>query len=132
MENNASVQNKVLIVEDDKFFIDLLAKHLSQAGMVVLFANNGKDGLMLAKSERPSVILLDVLLPETDGFEMLTQVKTDENIKNTPVILLSNLGSKENLEKSKQLGAYNFMIKATVSLDQIIKEAQKAIASVKS
>ncbi|MFA6536643.1 MAG: response regulator [Candidatus Paceibacterota bacterium] len=131
MENTPAAKAKVLIIEDDKFFIDLLAKRLSQAGFAVLFANDGKSGIAIIKTEKPAVVLLDVLLPETDGFEVLSQIKADESTKAIPVILLSNLGSKENLEKSQKFGAYNFMIKATVSLDQIIKEATKAISSIK-
>lgn len=131
MENTPTTKAKVLIIEDDKFFVDLLAKHLSQAGFSVLFANDGKSGLAIIKTEKPAVVLLDVLLPETDGFEVLSELKADDSTKNIPVILLSNLGSKENLEKSQKLGAYNFMIKATVSLDQIIKETNRAISGAK-
>ena len=131
MENTLGTKAKVLIIEDDKFFIDLLAKRLSQAGFSVLFANDGKSGLTIIKTEKPAAVLLDVLLPETDGFEVLSQIKADESTKSIPVILLSNLGSKENLEKSQKFGAFNFMIKATVSLDQIIKETNRAIATAR-
>jgi len=131
MDNPTTERPKVLIVEDDRFFIDLLAKHLSQANFAVLFANTGEEALQMIKTEIPTVVLLDILLPQIDGFDVLTQMKADERTKDVPVILLSNLGSKENLERSKQLGAYNFLIKATVSLDQIIKETQKAISETK-
>jgi len=117
-----------MIVEDDKFFMDLLAKRLSASGLSVIHAHNGEEAISLNQSEKPSVILLDVLLPEKDGFAVLAELKGNESSKGTPVILLSNLGSKENLEKAKALKAYNFLIKATVSLDQVMKETMAALS----
>ena len=118
-------QKKVLVIEDDKFFIDLLVKRLSGAGFITVFSQNGKDGLALVTSEKPDVILLDILLPDMDGFEMLTKIKEAKNP--VPVIFLSNLGSREQLQKAKDLGVTTFMIKATVSLDNIVTEVKKAL-----
>lgn len=92
---------KVMIVEDDKFFMDLLAKRLSASGLSVIHAHSGDEALSLTQSQKPEAILLDVLLPEKDGFAVLTELKNNESTKNIPVIMLSNLGSKENLEKQK-------------------------------
>lgn len=117
-------KKKVLIIEDDKFFMDLLVKRLSGAGFDVVFSQNGKNGLDMAASEKPDVILLDILLPDMDGFEILTKIKEAKNT--APAIFLSNLGSREQLQKAKDLGITTFMIKATVSLDNIVSEVKKA------
>lgn len=122
--DTTTLKKKVLVVEDDKFFMDLLVKRLSGADFAVVFAQSGKLGLDMATSEKPDVILLDILLPDMDGFEILTKIKEAKNP--APVIFLSNLGSREQLQKAKDLGITTFMIKATVSLDNIVKEVQKA------
>ncbi|MEN9614240.1 MAG: hypothetical protein RLZZ347_547 [Candidatus Parcubacteria bacterium] len=124
MDTNTS-KKKVLIVEDDKFFMDLLVKRLSGSGFAVVFSQNGKSGLEMATTEKPDVILLDILLPDMDGFEILTKLKEAKNP--APAIFLSNLGSREQLQKAKDLGVTTFMIKATVSLDNIVNEVKKAI-----
>src|SRR3989338_3510950 len=101
---------KVLWVEDDMFLTDILVKKLSAEGANVLHANNGEEALKLLESEKPQVILLDILLSGIDGFEVLRRVKTDDKVKHIPVILLSNLGQKADLDKGKELGATKFMI----------------------
>src|SRR3989344_3762422 len=96
---------KVLIIEDDKFIAEAL---------VTKFKNNG----------------LDIRLPGKDGFEILKDLKKDDKTKNIPVVIVSNLGSKEDLEKGKQLGAAGSMIKATVTPEEIVEKAKEVMAKI--
>jgi len=119
---------KVLWVEDDMFLTDILAKRLTNEGAEVVHATNGEDALKLLEKHAPQVILLDILLSGIDGFEVLKRVKTNDKVKHIPVILLSNLGQKNDIDKGKELGAANFMVKATVTLDEIVQELKRVAA----
>lgn len=124
MENN-----KVLSIEDDKFLSSLVAKKLGAAGFEMIHATNGEDALKMVKDEKPAIILLDILLPEMSGFEVLEKLKEDPETKDIPVLLFSNLGQREDIDKGIKLGAEKFIVKATVVLDDIVKEIQDTLAS---
>jgi len=118
---------KILWVEDDKFLSDIIAKKFSGEGCILFHSIDGQEALTLAEKEKPDIILLDILLPGMDGFTILEKLKASPTTKSIPVIILSNLGQKKDLERSKQLGATQFLIKATVTLDEIITEVKKII-----
>lgn len=116
--------NNILIVEDDEFLRSLAAKRLEKEGYNVLTAAEGDSGLKMASEQKPGVILLDLLLPGMSGFEVLEKLRTDESTKETPVIVFSNLGQKEDVEKAKSLGANDFLIKANFTLDDVVAKIQ--------
>jgi CheY-like chemotaxis protein len=118
---------KVLSVEDDVFLSGLLAKKLISQGCKLFYAANGEDALAIVGKETLDIILLDVLLPGMDGFEILKNLKTNPKTKDIPVVLLSNLGQKSDIEKGEKLGASKFLVKATVTLDEIIDEVSKVV-----
>ena len=118
---------KIMWVEDDKFLSDIIARKLSAHGCVLLHAAEGESALKMLEKEHPDLVLLDILLSGIDGFEILKRIKSNEKIRKTPVILLSNLGQKEDIEKGESLGAARFLVKATVTLDEIIAEIQKVL-----
>lgn len=118
---------KVLWVEDDTFLSDLIARKLSAQGCALAHAGDGEEALTLAETESPDVILLDILLPGVDGYEVLKRLKENPKIKSVPVILLSNLGQRDEVEKGKALGAARFLIKATVTLDEIVGEIKTVL-----
>jgi len=118
---------KVMIIEDDKFFISLIAKKLTDSGFLALFANDGKMAFEVLAQQTPDIILLDIMLPDIDGFEILTRLKKDEHLKDIPVVFLSNLGSKEDINHGKELGATDFLIKATVTMEEVVKEVEKIL-----
>ena len=123
---------KVMLVEDDVFLSDLIAKKLSKQGTKLLHAANGEDAIRLLQNEDvPDIILLDIILPGVNGFEVLGKIKQDGKTKAIPVIILSNLDQQSDLDRGKELGAVKFLIKATVTLDEIVKEAESVLAMQK-
>jgi len=110
----------VLIIEDDEFLRSLAAKRLEKEGYKVEAAADGDSGLKLAADSAPAVILLDLLLPGMSGYEVLEKLRATEGTKKTPVVVFSNLGQKEDVEKAKSLGATDFLIKANFTLDDVV------------
>jgi CheY-like chemotaxis protein len=113
---------KVLIIEDDEFLRSLAAKRLEKEGYNVSTAADGDSALATAKEARPGVILLDLLLPGLSGFEVLEKLRAEADFKDTPIVVFSNLGQKEDLEKAKKLGANDFLIKANFTLDDVAEK----------
>lgn len=111
---------KVLIVEDDEFLRSLTAKRIEKEGLSVVVATDGEVALPTAEKENPDVILLDLLLPGIDGFAVLEKIRANEKLKEVPVIVFSNLGQPEDIEKAKGLGATDFLVKANFTLDDVI------------
>ena len=118
------MSKKILIVEDDKFLRDLIVKKLTKEGYDVLSAVNGEEGLKKAKEEHPDLMLLDLILPGINGFEILSKIKEDSKTSSIPVIILSNLGQKEEIEKGINLGATDYLIKAHFTPGEIVKKIQ--------
>lgn len=115
---------KVLIVEDDKFLAELISTKLDKEGYNIVLATDGESGLNKAISEKPDIILLDIMLPGMDGFEVLGNLKKDANpeIKNIPVIILSNFGQEEKVEKGLSLGAVDYLVKANFTTGEIVEK----------
>jgi CheY-like chemotaxis protein len=118
---------KVMWVEDDKFLSDIIARKLSREKCVLHHATEGESAIAMAEKEQPDVILLDILLPGIDGFEILSRLKSNPLTKNIPVIFLSNLGQQSDIERGQRLGAARFLVKATVTLDEIVNEIKKVL-----
>jgi DNA-binding response OmpR family regulator len=118
----------ILIIEDDEFFRDLVDKKLISEGFNVAKAVDGEEGIKKTKEEKPDLILLDLLLPNVDGFEVLERIKKDPDTASIPVIILSNLGQKEEVEKGLESGAADFLIKAQFTSDEIIEKVRNVLA----
>ena len=118
---------KVMWVEDDKFLSDIIARKLTNEKCVLVHAVDGEQAMKLVAEENPDIIMLDILLPAIDRFEILSRLKADPKTKKIPVILLSNLGQKADIDRGQELGAARFLIKATVTLDEIISEIKTVI-----
>jgi len=116
---------KILVVEDDKFLRELITQKLSREGYDVEEAVDGEDGVVKVKKENPDIILLDLILPGIDGFEVLAKIKEDSETKNIPVVILSNLGQREDVERGLKLGAVDFLIKAHFTPGEIIEKIEK-------
>lgn len=118
---------KILIIEDDKFLRELISQKVGGEGYEVLGAIDGEEGLKMAGEVQPSLILLDLILPTMDGFEVLQKLKEGEITKTIPVIILSNLGQKEDIDKGMQLGATDYMIKAHFTPKEIVEKIRSIL-----
>ncbi len=115
---------KVLIVEDDKFLRDLIVQKLKREGFAIFEAVDGEEGLKITKEKHPDIILLDLILPGLDGFEILRRIKSDTATASIPVIVLSNLGQKEDMDRAMSGGAEDFMVKAHFTPGEIIAKVK--------
>lgn len=118
---------KVLIVDDDAFLSGIYATKLELEGFEVASARDGEEGLKMAAKDKPDLILLDVLMPKLDGFEVLKRLKADEAVKDIPVIMLTNLGQKEDIEKGMQDGAVDYLIKAHFVPAEAVEKIKKVL-----
>ena len=118
---------KVFIVEDDAFISSLLTKKFESEGVVIATSSTGDTAAADIKAAKPAIIILDIMLPGIDGLQVLEQIKKDPETQNIPVIMLSNLGEKVQIEKAKKYGAVSFLIKATLSVDEIVGEVAKQL-----
>jgi len=120
-------KKKILLVEDDPFLIDIYSTKLKDAGFEVLVSDEGEEVLGKVKEENPDLLLLDIVLPEIDGWEILRRIKSEEKFKELKVIILSNLGQKEEVEKGMDLGAVSYLIKAHYTPSQVVEEVKKVL-----
>ena len=113
---------KILVIEDDKFLRELISQKLLKEGYDILEAIDGEKGIESAKTEKPDLILLDLILPGIDGFEVLARIKSDPEASKIPIIILSNLGQKDDIEKGLNMGAVDYLIKAHFTPAEIIEK----------
>ncbi len=118
---------KILIVEDDKFLRELITRKLESEGYKIIEAVDGEEGIKKATEEKLDLILLDLILPGIDGFEVLTQLKQNEKLASIPVIILSNLGQREEIEKGLKLGAIDYLVKAHFTPGEIIEKIKNIL-----
>jgi len=108
---------KILIIEDDKFLAKMLSRMLESHQYDTILASTGKEGLIKASGEEIDLILLDIILPDIDGFDLLETIKKEEKTKNIPVMIISNLGQPEDMAQGRALGAMDYLIKSDLSLE---------------
>ena len=117
----------ILLVEDDPFLIDIYTTKLKEEGFKIDVAKNGQVALDFLKKHKPDILLLDIVLPQVDGWEILKRIKKEHKFKNLPIIVLSNLGQKQEVEKSFKLGAAKYLIKAHYTPAEIVGEIKKTL-----
>jgi DNA-binding response OmpR family regulator len=127
MDNNN--KKKILVIEDEATLQKALNDVLNQEGYDVSSALDGAKGLELAGEENPDLILLDIILPKMDGFEVLKKLKKDENTSNIPVIILTNLSDINDIQKALDLGATTYLVKADFHLEDVLKKIKETINS---
>ncbi len=123
MDNN----KKLLLIEDDKFLAELLGDQFRKAGISYDLALDGEDGLLKARASSYDLILLDLILPGIDGYEVLRQLKADTELKKIPVLILSNLSQKDEIERGIRLGAEDFLIKSNFDIGEITRRIKKIL-----
>jgi DNA-binding response OmpR family regulator len=115
-----SDKSKILLVEDDPMVVKMYQRKLTLEGFDLTLAYNGEEGLAALAKGRPDIILLDVMMPKMNGFEMLKIVKADPGLKDIPVVILTNLGDRsEDVDKSKEVGADDYWVKANMPLNEL-------------
>ena len=119
----------ILLVEDDVFMIDLLAHELAAAGFTVTIAKTGKEGVEKYDKVKPDLIVLDILLPDQDGFETLRQIRRKPEGMLAKVIILSNIAEGSNVEEARRLGVLDYLIKANLSLADIIEKIRSVLGT---
>jgi len=119
----------VLLVEDDTFLANIYKTKFEMEGYKISVSSNGEIGLKDVKSKKPDIILLDILLPKMDGFAVLEKLKKDAEIKDIPVILLTNLGQKDDVEKGLEMGAVDYLIKAHFKPSEVVDKVKKVLGS---
>lgn len=118
---------KILVVEDDINLQKTLLDYLKRENFETLGASNGEDGIILAKKEKPDLILLDIVLPRKNGYEVIKELKSDDNASRIPIVLLTNLGSSNDVEKALNLGATTYLVKADYKLEEIIAKIKEIL-----
>lgn len=118
---------KILIVEDETTLRKSLSEFLTAEGFEVLEAADGEKGLELAKKEKPDLVVLDIILPRKDGYEVLSELKVDEGTKNIPVILLTNLEKPEDIDRAFEKGANTYLVKSNYKLEDVAKRIKETL-----
>jgi DNA-binding response OmpR family regulator len=118
---------RILVVEDDKFLRELLVRKLESEEIDTSIAIEGKEALKKIKEELPQLILLDLILPGLDGFGILKEIKKDPTTAKIPVIILSNLGQREEVERGIELGADDYLVKAHFTPGEIVDKIKKLL-----
>ena len=116
---------RILIIEDDPLMSRMYQKIFTFEGYEVDLADNGADGLEKVRSQKPNLILLDIMMPEMDGFAVLHELKKDPDTKDCEVIMLTNLSDNDAYRKAVQLGANGFLIKIETPPEKLIEEVEK-------
>jgi DNA-binding response OmpR family regulator len=131
MENEISASNgekkKILVVEDEVTLNHALFEFLEADGFEVVTASDGEAGLKMAQEEIPDLILLDIVLPKKDGYQVLDELQKDKGTKNIPVILLTNLESYENVQMAFEKGAKTYLVKADYKLEDVSKKIKELL-----
>ena len=113
-------KKRVLIVEDDEHISKVYEITFAKEGMEVLVARDGEDALSKIANEKPDLVILDLMIPKKDGFEVLAEVKKDPVLATIPILVLSNLGQQSDQDRALALGAREYLIKVDYSIQEII------------
>ncbi|MBU0722436.1 response regulator [Patescibacteria group bacterium] len=121
-------KKKILLVEDDQYIVRAYKDGLMRAGFEVLIASDGNEALEKIKKDLPDLILLDLIMPVKNGFEVLEELKMNGETKKIPVAILSNLGQDSDIKKGKALGAIDYLIKSNFSMKEVVEKVKFYIA----
>jgi CheY-like chemotaxis protein len=128
MSESKQLENtQILLVEDDPFLIDIYTKEFERFGYQIGVVTRGNEVLDYLKNHKVSLILLDILLPGISGWQILEEIKKDENTKDIKIIILSNISSKEDIEKAFSLGAEKYLVKAHYLPKEVVEESLKLL-----
>lgn len=116
-------KQSIIVVEDESFLSKVLAERLEDEGFGHIdVAGNGEEALAMIKNHHPNIVLLDMILPKMNGFEVLEILQADPKLKKIPVLVLSNLGQDQDIEQAKKLGARDYIVKSNFSLQKVVEK----------
>lgn len=118
---------KILMIEEDRFLRKIYRNKLSRADLEFIEATNGIEGLNKVISEKPNLVLLDIILPRKNGFDVLIEMKMNPKTRDIPVIILSNLGQEADIERGLALGAQDYLVKTDVSLTEVVQKVKETL-----
>ena len=127
MDKEEKKERKIVLVEDDSLMSSILAAHLIKEGFNIISVTEGAQAFERIQAEQPNIVLLDIVLPGIGGFDILAKLKQDESTKSIPVLILSNLGSKEEIQRGIELGAEDYLVKANSMVEEITGKIQKIL-----
>lgn len=116
---------KILVAEDDTFLANAYRIKLDKVGHEVKTAVNGDEALRMLPEFKPDVLILDLVMPRKDGFWVLTQMKDDPSLKTIPVLVASNLGQTEDIDRAMELGADDYVVKSDLTLDDLVTKVER-------
>jgi DNA-binding response OmpR family regulator len=122
-------EQRILLAEDDRFLRKSAGAMLRRQGFIVMAAEDGEDALRLARTESPDLILLDVIMPKMQGFDVLRALKSDPHTSPIPVIILSNLGQESDSVAAREMGALDYWVKSDLALEELAMRVGQAIST---
>jgi DNA-binding response OmpR family regulator len=126
MKNHA---RRVLLAEDDRFLRKAAAAMLRRQGFTVLTAEDGEEALRVVRAETPDLVLLDLIMPKMQGFEVLKALKRDPQTSPIPVVILSNLGQESDSKAAREMGALDYWVKANLDLEELVRRIEGTFAA---
>lgn len=127
-KNQSEHKQKVFIIDDDKFLLDMYALKFSEVGFEVCAAGSGADALdKMNDGFVPDIILLDIVMPGMDGFELLKNIKEKKLVPSAKIIILSNIGQENDIERGKKLGANGYIVKASVTPTEVVEKVKDVL-----
>jgi len=117
-------KKKILIIEDEKNLADMYKLRFEQGDYQVLAAYNGFPGVEMAIKEKPDLVLLDIIMPYKDGYQVIQDLKREPQTKDIPIIIFSNLGQKEEIEKGLKLGAVDYLVKTDLTPSEALEKVR--------
>lgn len=119
---NNEKKKYILIAEDEPMYGKILKNKLEKEGFIVIVTQDGNKALIAAHEQKPDIVLLDIMMPNKNGFQVLTEMKQDNNLKNITTIVLSNLGQEEDINKMMNLGANDYLVKSSIQFIDAINK----------
>jgi len=119
----------IMVIEDDRFLSSLVKTRLEKEGFVVIQAFDGEEAINLLRKEPPDLIVMDLVMPKVNGFEVLQSISIAPQLEKVPVVILSNLAQDSDIEKARQLGAKEYFVKVKISIDDLVQRIKDLTAT---
>lgn len=126
-EQKETNSKKVLVIEDDTFLVKAYQIKFQKEGFGVEVAADGEEAMSMLEKAPPNIVLLDLMLPKVSGFDVLSSIRSRPQWKNVPVVILSNLGGGQDIDKGMKLGATDYIVKANAKIDEVVQKVKKFV-----